>query len=354
MQLVPFYKNIGGTEPSPVVTGRSYPSPESEKLMKQSKWFFHPVFVFIFSILALGTSLFLYIYWYMEVSTGLEAIVRKFNIDPEQTLESQTWVVIMVLSILVAIILVGIFIIFVYNQKTVQLYRLQNNFINNFTHELKTPVTSLKLYLETFMKHELSRDDQFKYMCYMIQDVDRLSDNINRILNLARIESKNYTGDFVVSDIVQIIERFYEGNKHLFPGCEINIHHCASASFLYRINQSLFEMLLTNLLTNAIKYNHSELPRVDIRFKTGKHQLHVCFEDNGIGIQPSEIKKVFRKFYQIGRSDNMTARGSGLGLYLVQNIARIHKGKVTAESKGEGMGSVFTLVLPYPQNAVPA
>ncbi|MDM8552792.1 HAMP domain-containing sensor histidine kinase [Desulfobacterales bacterium HSG2] len=316
--------------------------------MKQSKWFFHPVFVFIFSIVALGTSLFLYIYWYMEVSTGLEAMVRKFNINPEQALESQTWVVILVLSILVAIILVGIFIIFVYNQKTLQLYRLQHNFINNFTHELKTPVTSLKLYLETFLKHDLSRDDQFKYIHYMIQDVERVSDNINRILNLARIESKSYRGDFVVSDIVHAVEQFYLGNDHLFRNCEINICNSSGRSFLYAINLSLFEMLLINLVTNAIKYNKSEVPKVNITFEVQKRQLHIRFEDNGIGLDKSEIKKIFRKFYQVGRSDNMTARGSGLGLYLVQCIARIHKGKIIAESKGLGKGSVFTLILPFP------
>ena len=101
-----------------------------------------------------------------------------------------------------------------------------------------------------------------------------------------------------------------------------------------------------NLITNAIKYNKSEKPRIDISFLPQKRKLHLRFTDNGIGLEPSEIKKIFRKFYQIGRSDDMTARGSGLGLHLVQSIARIHKGKVTARSRGTGKGSVFTLTLP--------
>ncbi len=315
--------------------------------MNRSKWFFHPIFIFVFSIVALATSLFLYIYWYMEVSAGLRAVVKKFNLDPGQVLEPQTWVVIMVLSILVGIILLGIFTIFVYNQKTLQLYRMQRNFINNFTHELKTPVTSLNLYLETFLKHELSREDQLKYIHYMISDVSRLSDNISRILDLARIESRNYGGEFVMSDLVHTVEQFYEKNKHLFRNCEINIHNPSDKPFLYSINLSLFEILLMNLLTNAIKYNESELPRVDISFKSQKRQLHIRFEDNGIGLEKSEIKKIFRKFYQTGQSDNVPASGSGLGLHLVQSIARIHKGKVIAESKGRGEGSVFTLILPY-------
>lgn len=322
-------------------------------MINRSKWFFHPVFIFIFSIVALAASLFLYIYWYMEASTGLKTLVLRFNLDPAQVLASQTWVVILVISLLVGLILAGIFIIFVYNQKLVQLYRLQHNFINNFTHELKTPVTSLKLYLETFLKHDLSRDDQLKYIHYMIQDADRLSDNTTRILNLARIESRNYEGEFVMSDIVQTVEGFYNNNAHLFRNREITIHNPSGRSFPYRINPSLFEMLLMNLLTNAIKYNKSEVPKVDITFELQKRRLHLRFEDNGIGIKKGETKKIFRKFYQVGQSDNMSARGTGLGLYLVQSIARIHKGKISAQSEGEGKGSVFTLILPFRTSLIP-
>lgn len=318
-----------------------------ENVISRTKWLFHPILVFIFSIVALATSLVLYIYWYMEVSTGLKEVVRKSNIDPGHVLEYDTWVVILVLSILVGIILIGIFIIFVYNHKTLQLYRLQHNFINNFTHELKTPVTSLNLYLETFLKHELPRHDQLKYLKYMVQDVGRLSDNINRILNLAKIESKSYGEEFTVLDLVSTVERFYKNNRQLFQNCELNINNPLERSFTYRIDLSLFEMLLMNLINNAIKYNESGNPEINISFELQNHELHIRFEDNGIGIEKGEIKKIFRKFYQSGRVDDMSAKGSGLGLHLVQNIARIHKGKVTAESKGHGKGSVFTLILPF-------
>ena len=314
--------------------------------MKQSKWFLHPILIFIFSIAAVALSLFLYIYWYVEVSAGLKKVIQKANLDPDQVLASQTWVVILVLSILVGIILLGIFIIFVYNQKTLQLYRLQRNFINNFTHELKTPVTSLKLYLETFRKYEFSREDQLKYIAYMVQDADRLSNNINRILNIAKVESKTYGGKFATEDLVRVVERFYKKNRHLFGDCEINIHHPSESSFSYPINLSLFEMLLMNLFTNAVKYNESEVPRLDVYFERTNRDLCIRLEDNGIGIPRPEIKKIFKKFYQIGRSDDMSAKGTGLGLHLVESIARIHKGKVMGESKEGGKGSAFTVILP--------
>jgi len=314
--------------------------------MKRGAWFFHPISIFVFSTLALVLSLFLYIYWYVEVSKGLEALVRRLNLEPVQVLAPQTWVVVLVLSMLVGIILLGIFTIFVYNQKTLQLFRLQHNFINNFTHELKTPVTSLKLFLETFLQYDLARADQEKYIHYMLLDVGRLSDNINRILNLARLESKSYQGDFRSTDLVQSVEDLLEMHAPLFEGCDIRIHPPAGNSWRHPVDRELFDMLVMNLLTNAVKYNQSDCPRIDIRFQEGRRNNRLCFEDNGIGISKGEARKIFRRFYQAGRAGRKLAKGSGLGLSLVQSIARLHKGRVEAHSRADGAGSIFTLILP--------
>ena len=310
--------------------------------MRRGAWFFHPISIFVFSTVALVLSLFLYIYWYVEVSTGLEAMVRKLNLEQVQVLAPQTWVVVLVLSILVGIILMGIFTIFVYNQKTLQLFRLQHNFINNFTHELKTPVTSLKLFLETFLRYDLARADQEKYIRYMLSDVGRLTDNINRILNLARLESKSYQADFKLTDPVQSIEDLLETHAPLFEGCDIHIHPPLDGPWRYPVDRPLFDMLVMNLLTNAVKYNTSERPRIDIRFYAGRRHLRLCFEDNGIGIGKGEARKIFRRFYQAGRPGRTLAKGSGLGLNLVENIARLHKGRVEADSRADADGSIFT------------
>lgn len=320
-------------------------------MIMRLKWFFHPVFIFVFSIVALALSLFLYIYWYIEVSAGLKAAVRRYNLDPQHILEAQTWVVILVLSILVGLILVGILIIFIYSQKMARLNRLQHEFINNFTHELKTPVTSLKLYLETFLKHDLPRKEQTKYIGYMLQDIERLSDNISRILNLARIETKTYGGEAVPSDLVETTRQFCSCNRHLFGNCDIQVHNPAGRPVYYNINPPLFEMLLMNILTNAVTYNDSDSPRMDIRFIIGAKKLHIRFEDNGIGVEKTDTKKIFRKFYQTSRPDGVVSKGSGLGLYLVQNIARMHRGKVIAERRQKEQGSVFTLILPHSSSA---
>ena len=314
--------------------------------MKQTRWLFHPITVFILSILALGLSLALYIYWYISVSSGLQALAGRFNIAPDQVLEPRVWLVILVLSILVGIILMGIFTIFVYNQKTLQLYRLQHNFINNFTHELKTPVTSLKLFLETISKHDLPREDQLKYISYMLADVGRLSDHINRILNLARLESKSYKGTFEKTDISDAIKKIVAENSPFFKNCDIRISDPLKTRCIYRVDQLLFEALVMNLLTNAARYNNHDVPVIDIRFRHGKRNLNIEFWDNGIGIDKKEAGKIFRKFYQARRSGSALSRGSGLGLNLVQGIARLHKWRIKASGRTDADGSIFTLILP--------
>jgi len=313
--------------------------------MKRSIWFLHPVAIFVFSIIALGLSLFLYIYWYVEVSTGLKAVIEKTNLDPQQFESWQTWVVIMVLSILVGIILLGIFIIFVYQRKTQALYRAQYNFINSFTHELKTPTTSLRLYLETFIKHELPRHQQLKYLEYMLADVERLSDNINGILQLARIEAKIFSGEMIVVDLVEEIEEFCRKNEQVFRGSEIVIQQPKNC-YECMINRGLFQMLLMNLLANGIRHNESDCPRVAITFSQTDKDVLICFTDNGIGFDKSQSKKIFQKFFQIERAASHHVGGTGLGLYMVEQVVRYHKGRITAESDGIGKGARFTVSLP--------
>ena len=117
------------------------------QILNPSRWYLHPVFIFACSIFALATFLVMTVSWYMEITSALEVIILKFHIDPKLIFPSKTGMTILVLSALIAVVLIGILLAFIYYQKTVNLFRLQHNFIYNFTHELKTPVTSLKIYL---------------------------------------------------------------------------------------------------------------------------------------------------------------------------------------------------------------
>lgn len=314
------------------------------------------IFIFIFSLAALLSTFVLYIYWYIEISAGLDDVVLKFGLDPHQVFESQPALVIVVLSLLAGLIFTGLSMTFVYNLKMQQLYKLQNNFINNFTHELKTPVTSLKLYLETFKKHELCREEQNKCIDFMLQDVHRLSGNIGNILDLGQIESKHFQGVFTDQNIFQFVDVFYQKNAYLFQGASIQVElnenfqtqnlgnhrSCYQAA----INESLFEMLLINLASNAVKYNESITPELIVSISRNEKSIFIQFSDNGIGIERKQSKKIFKKFYQTARSNIQMVKGSGIGLYLVQNIIQVHKGSIKVTSLGKGKGATFTISIP--------
>jgi len=320
------------------------------------------IFIFIFSLVALVSSFVLYIYWYIEISSGLDDVVLKFDLDPHQVFESQPTVVVVVLSLLVGLIFTGLSMTFIYNLKMQQLYRLQNNFINNFTHELKTPVTSLKLYLETFQKHDLSKAEQSKCINFMLQDVHRLSDNISNILDLGNVESRYFQGEFVEQDLIKFVDTFYDKNAYLFQGAVINVEVpniekyndpvYVNPEYIVSINNSLFEMLLINLASNAIKYNESETPELVVAFRRHEKNLSMEFSDNGIGIERNQSKKIFKKFYQAARSNMNASQGSGIGLYLVQNIVQAHKGKIKVNSSGRGKGATFTVTIPVVNHAM--
>lgn len=306
--------------------------------MIKSKWFFHPLFIFIFSLIAVFTSLFIYIRTYLNVHKAFNDVIHKYNINPQQFNQTETWVNIVVLSILVVIIFVGLMMIFIYYQKMIQLYRLQQNFINGFTHELKTPIASLQLFLETFTKHELSREDQLKYLEFMKRDTERLSDNVSRILHLGKLEDRNFKANFSKVNVILVIQNFLNHTPHLFEEAQIIFTHDEDSIEMV-LDESLFDMLLMNLLTNAIIYNKSAIKKIEIKVSCLKKKLCIYVIDNGIGINKNEINKIFKKFYQVGK----TTKGSGLGLYIVQSIVKLHKGEIHVLSNGEGKGTTFKM-----------
>ena len=316
------------------------------QILNPSRWYLHPVFIFTCSIFALATILVLTVSWYMEITSALEVIILKFHIDPKLIFPSKTGMTMLVLSALIAVVLIGILLAFIYYQKTVNLFRLQHNFIYNFTHELKTPVTSLRIYLETFIRHPLEPADIKKYSQNMLEDINRLTENINSILNLARIESQNFGSEVTRDSLVKLVENFCEKNASLFRDLDIKIENQSDNQMNYPVNLFLFEMLLMNLISNAIKYNESAEPGLVIRFKSFIQKVTIEFIDNGIGVDKREVRKIFRKFYQSDRVHKKDVSGSGLGLYLVSSIATIHGWRTSVSSQGKGKGATFKITIP--------
>lgn len=296
----------------------------------------HPVTIFIASLLALGTSLYLYIDSYIRVNDSLREFIQRSGLPKGQFKEPETWVMILTLSILVALIVTGMSLVFVYYQKVIMLYRMQQNFINGFTHELKTPIASLKIFIDTLVKHDLPKEKLNEILDLMKSDTDRLQENVEQILNLAKIEDRNFKPELSQINIRQALDDFITKQNYLFGGCEINVG-TLEGDDLYWFDKKLLDIVFMNLLTNAIRYNNSEKKKVDIFFNRRGRTLEVVFKDNGLGLKRDKLKNIFKKFYQVGKS----AKGSGLGLYMVSQIFRVHKGKVWATSEGLGYGSSF-------------
>ncbi len=307
--------------------------------MIKSRWFYHPLFIFIFSLLALALSLFLYIRTYLQVNEALQEVVVKYNLNQANIFRSETWIFILILSLLVAVIVAGLLIIYIYYQKMIQLYRLQQNFINGFTHELKTPIASLQLFLDTFSKHELSRSDQLKYLDFMKRDTKRLSENVSRILHLGRLEDRNFKADFQEDNLVVIIENLVENSRHLFDEGVIVLKKEVD-QFVTHFDKSLIEMVIMNLIINGFIYNNKKEKLVTIRLFAQDDKLVVHVTDNGIGLEEKEFKRIFKKFYQVGK----TTKGSGVGLYIVGQILKIHKSHIKVVKSDLNVGTTFEVI----------
>lgn len=310
-------------------------------MITKPNWLLRPVTIFVFSLLALGTSLYLYISSYLRVNDAFTSFVQKHNLDTRQLLDSHAWVTILVLSILVGSIILGFTLVFVYYQKLNQLYRMQQNFINGFTHELKTPIASIRLFLDTFARHELPRADALKYVDFMRKDTDRLANNVDQILNLSKIEEKKYQASFVTYELNDLLTELVEKNKPTEPEHSIKLS-LAKVPLNVNIDRPLFEMMMMNLINNGFTYNHSQNKTVEIHLEKVGDKVHLSVSDNGIGIEANQLKRIFKKFYQVGK----TSKGSGLGLYMVLVVAKIHRGSVVALSPGLGAGSTFRLEFP--------
>lgn len=306
--------------------------------MIKSRWYTSPLFLFIFILIALGSSLAIYITSYIEVNTTLSTFIMQHNFG--QTTFIRTWPNIVILSTLVATIITAVAFIYAYYQKLIQLYRMQHNFINGFTHELKSPVTSLKLYLDTFSRYELPRDEQMKYLEYMKRDTKRLSDNISQILNLARFEEKKYKIDYDNILFPAFIQDIIKNNSHIYE--KILIHFRRTHYVNIWGDRHLLEVLFTNILTNAITYNEAPVAQIIIDVENQDKMIEIRISDNGIGIDKNKQNKIFKKFYRAKKA----VKGSGIGLYTAYHIVKLHQGKISVSSKGLGHGSTFTIALP--------
>jgi signal transduction histidine kinase len=223
----------------------------------------------------------------------------------------------------------------------------QDSFLNAVTHELKTPIASIRLYLETLQRRPLTEEKRQEFYRIMLSDSDRLLSTVELVLKAGEVAQRNSARGFESLDLravaVEAVERALERN-HLSPEA-ISLDMPAHALL---VNGSTHELhtAVGNLLGNAIKYS-PEGVSVSVRlYANEKAQACLDVADHGIGIPASELKLIFKRFYRAPMRAVMRRQGTGLGLFLVRSIVKQHGGSVTAASRGEGLGATFSLRLP--------
>jgi two-component system, OmpR family, sensor histidine kinase SenX3 len=249
-----------------------------------------------------------------------------------------------------ALIIAGIIIYTVFLVMEIKRNEDHDTFINAVTHELKTPLASIRLYLETLQSRNLTDEQRREFYEVMLADTDRLHRTVNQVLKAGEVREKPKGAVARVPVDMGALTRecvdLAMTRHHLPPGA-IALESRTDQPLSVLGDPDDLRMVISNLLDNAVKYSRDAV-RVTVTLAAPTPEsVWVRVQDRGIGIPRSQLKRIFRRFYRVhSRGLQSQVKGSGLGLYIVRAIARAHGGRVFAQSEGEGHGATFTVELP--------
>jgi two-component system, OmpR family, sensor histidine kinase VicK len=307
----------------------------------KTSWLYHPVTVFL-SIQVLWILLIVvWIRWYLQKHAQLRALANLLRTEAE----GPGWLPLLEGSVLLALILAGATLIFVYWNKQHRLNATQRAFVSNVTHELKSPVASIQLALETMVLRELPEQRRREYLGMMLDDTERLNTLIDRILGAARIERRRGNYKLEPVSVRRFVESVLIEDRHRFEKDGHVIEFEKGGDARVALDRSAMKMVLANLVENAARYS-SRGSKIRLRLHRDLRSCRLDVIDSGDGIARKDLKNVFKMFWRADGARASRARGTGLGLYIVRNIVRAHGGKVWAASPGLGRGSTFSVRLP--------
>ncbi len=255
------------------------------------------------------------------------------------------WVVYFLGSLLTMLLIGGLTLLVILLLREVRLNERQSNFISAVTHELKTPVASLRLYLDTLQLRELPVERRAEFYRTMRDDLDRLTLTINNVLNAAMYTDRRVT-DPQPLDLAKLVQRSIGltlTRNQLPPEA---IEYRGPDTLLLRGDAAALETAVLNLLDNAVKYS-KEAVDVDVDLVSpGDGLARLVVRDHGIGMSRAHLRFIFNRFYRIGAEVRRSRTGTGLGLFIVKSVVSGHRGTIMADSAGTDRGSTFTVVLP--------
>jgi two-component system phosphate regulon sensor histidine kinase PhoR len=248
-------------------------------------------------------------------------------------------------TLLFALVLAGLALYLYLTIREIQLNQRQANFVDSVTHELKSPLASLKLYLETLQLRPLESQRRASIYDSMLQDVERLEHLIDQLLEIGRLDA--IATDLPPEDVplLELLDRCAEAaSSHQRVNRDVVVVRGASATV--HGSRLALEMVFRNLIDNAIKYG-GENPQVEVDVAAyGANQVLVKVSDNGPGVPPELRKRIFGLFFRGGNELKRTTKGTGVGLYIVHTLVHKMKGWVGVHDRRTGNGAVFEVLLP--------
>ena len=259
------------------------------------------------------------------------------------------WAILGVGVALLVLVLAGVIVYLALTVKAIALSQRQSNFIDSVTHELKSPLASLKLYLQTLPRRPVSPEQQADFHRFMLDDVERLDTLIDHLLDAAKTLQQRPSRAAVMTPLAPVLERARDAvvKRHSVPAETIRLDGPArDGGLAVRGREADLEIVFRNLLDNAVKYSLPN-PQVEVTATTttaGRVVVRVA--DNGRGIPISERTTVFRRFVRLGSELERSTPGTGLGLFLVKSLVGQMRGKVGVRGRMPPPGTVFEVELP--------
>jgi signal transduction histidine kinase len=255
------------------------------------------------------------------------------------------WAILAAGTTLLVLVLAGVVMYLLLSIKEIRLNQRQSNFMDSVTHELKSPIASLKLYVQTLSRRQVGEQEQADFHRFMLEDLDRLDRLINHMLDAARLDQKPVEQEEQDVDLPALLAKVADSVclEHRVP-CE-SIRLTTSPATV-RGRPLDIEILFRNLIDNAIKYS-GDRPEVEVECRPlAADQVQVRVTDNGPGIPASLRRKVFGRFVRLGNELERSRQGTGLGLFIVRNVVKRMRGSIQVRSRAPQQGTVFEVILP--------
>ena len=246
------------------------------------------------------------------------------------------------------VVLTGLFIIAKSLRTERELKARQQNFLNAVSHEFKTPLSTLRLLVETALYRPFKPEKQRDYLERMERELTRLEATSEQVLASARLEQRT-TQPLQSADLRGVVQSIVERSRNGLEARGVRLEtHYPDAALNVSVNPDALSIILNNLLDNAAKYSSGSERRVRVRLEAKRHVAALHVEDEGVGLDPKEVRRVFDKFYRVGNELTRESTGVGLGLHLVKSLTEAMNGWVRCESPNPatGKGSRFSVVFP--------